>query len=52
MGPIVTVQKATRLMVISLFGYIVMLLQSLFHSPHVLHSQQGKGESLYNTRTH
>lgn len=38
-GTVVTVQKATRLMVIALFSYIVMLLLSPFHSPHVLHSK-------------
>lgn len=44
-----TVRRATRLTVIILVGFIVMLRPSLFHSPHVLHCGRGEGESLFNT---
>ena len=47
-----TERKATRLTVITLFGFIVMLRPSPFHSPHVLHSGRREGESLFNTGTH
>lgn len=41
-GAVDKVQKATRLMVIILFSYdVVMLLLSPFHSQGVLHSRQG-----------
>lgn len=51
-GAASTVRRATRLTVIILFGFIVMLRPSLFHSPHVLHCGRGEGESLFNTGTH
>lgn len=50
-GPVVTIQQATRLMVIAAHGYIVMLLPSPFHSPHVLQSKNKERVIVCRTRS-
>lgn len=49
-GTVVTVQQATRLMAIAPDGYIVMLLPSPFHSPHVLQSKNKERVIVCRTR--